>query len=466
MRSDGRFCAGLITYQLSLIETNRTQGNGQILNVSFIFVPLKIYKRMATLKIYNYIQSENQKAAASFLGESAGVCFKDIDTFCNGLTDEDNDIDIRLHCDGGSVTEGWAIYDRLRATGKRITATVEGNCASMATVVLMAAPKERRRAYQSAHICVHNPWMCPWALGDAVTADDLQKYANDLRAEQAKMVDLYVERCGCDREEIQSLMDEDKYIDTERALQLGLIGEIAAPLSAKKTDITSIKKDSGNDSINNENQEMMNEEKVEVKASVLDRILAKLGLKSLEDFKDEPMQGLDLNTADGGTLTVDREDGAPEVGDTARPDGEHVMPDGDTIVVENGVIVEIRPKEDAPVGEDGNDEEKGETVETELDDRNEEEQRLRERIAELEKENEELKQRLAEAESNAKTTDDLRILNAVKMAGGEQVLAKFASTYKPESRQPQGKQAVKHDGKMSASDIIAKFENSKKNNKK
>ena len=416
---------------------------------------------MATLKIYNDIQSENQKAVAALWGETEGVCFKDIDAFCDGLSAEDEDIDIRLHCDGGSVTEGWAIYDRLRATGKRITATVEGNCASMATVVLMAAPKERRRAYQSAHICVHNPWMCPWALGDAVTADDLQKYANDLRAEQSKMVDLYVERCGCDREEIQSLMDEDKYIDTERALELGIIGEIAAPLSAKKKDFSESKKHSMN-----EKTSEMDENKVEVKASVLDRILAKLGLKSLDDFKDEPMQGMDLSTADGSTLTVDREEGSPEVGDTARPDGEHLMPDGTTIVVENGVIAEVRPKEEAPEGVDASDEQKGEDVETELDDRDEEEQRLRERIAELEKENEELRQRLNEAESNAYKKDDLRILNAVKMAGGEKALAQIASTYKPEGRQPQGGLAVKHDGKMSAEEIIDKYDKSKKNKKK
>lgn len=417
---------------------------------------------MATLKIYNDIQSENQKAVASFFGEAQGVCFKDIDAFCDGLSAEDEDIDIRLHCDGGSVTEGWAIYDRLRATGKRITATVEGNCASMATVVLMAAPKERRRAYQSAHICVHNPWMCPWALGDAVTADDLQKYANDLRAEQSKMVDLYVERCGCDREEIQSLMDEDKYIDTERALQLGIIGEIAAPLSAKKKDLSESKKHSMN-----EKTSEMDENKVEVKASVLDRILAKLGLKSLDDFKeDEPMQGMDLSTADGSILTVDREEGSPEVGDTARPDGEHLMPDGTTIVVESGVIAEVRPKEEAPEGVDASDEQKGEDVETELDDRDEEEQRLRERIAELEKENEELRQRLNEAESNAYKQDDLRILNAVKMAGGEKALAQIASTYKPDGRQPQGGLAVKHDGKMSAEEIIDKYDKSKKNKKK
>lgn len=417
---------------------------------------------MATLKIYNDIQSENQKAVAALWGETEGVCFKDIDAFCNGLSAEDDDIDIRLHCDGGSVTEGWAIYDRLRATGKRITATVEGNCASMATVVLMAAPKERRRAYPSAHICVHNPWMCPWALGDAVTADDLQKYANDLRAEQSKMVDLYVERCGCDREEIQSLMDEDKYIDTDRALELGIIGEIAAPLSAKKKDFSESKKHSMN-----EKTSEMDENKVEVKASVLDRILAKLGLKSLDDFKeDEHMQGMDLSTADGSTLTVDREEGSPEVGDTARPDGEHLMPDGTTIVVESGVIAEVRPKEEAPEGVDASDGQKGEDVETELDDRDEEEQRLRERIAELEKENEELRQRLNEAESNAYKKDDLRILNAVKMAGGEKALAQIASTYKPEGRQPQGGLAVKHDGKMSAEEIIDKYDKSKKNKKK
>ena len=57
---------------------------------------------MATLKIYNDIQSEQQKAVASFWGEAEGVCFKDIDTFCNGLSEKDEDIDIRLHCDGGS----------------------------------------------------------------------------------------------------------------------------------------------------------------------------------------------------------------------------------------------------------------------------------------------------------------------------------------------------------------------------
>lgn len=406
---------------------------------------------MATLKIYNDIQREQDKAVARMWGDIEGTSFADIDAFCNAIPADDNAIDIRLHCDGGSVTEGWAIYDRLRATGKEITATAEGNCASMATIILMAAPKERRRAYENAHICVHNPWMCPWALGDAVTADDLQKYANDLRSEQDRMVDLYVERCGCSREEIQALMDEDKYIDAERALSLGIVGEIAMPMSAKK--------------INPTDKIMNNEKSVEVKASVLDKILAKLGLKSIEDFKDEELKGMDLNTADGNTIRVEREDGEPQVGDVASPDGEWLMPDGTTIVVQDGVIAEIRPKEDAPEDEEARDEEKGDPDTTEeLDDRDEEEQRLRDRIAELEKENEELRQRLEDSEKNAKTEDDVRILDIIQKAGGEKALAMIKNNHKPEGRQPEGKQAEKRAASITSADIIAAYE--KKNKKK
>lgn len=406
---------------------------------------------MATLKIYNDIQREQDKAVARMWGDVEGTSFADIDSFCNAIPEGDNQIDIRLHCDGGSVTEGWAIYDRLRATGKEITATAEGNCASMATIILMAAPKERRRAYENAHICVHNPWMCPWGLGDAVTADDLQKYANDLRSEQDRMVDLYVERCGCSREEIQALMDEDKYIDAERALSLGIVGEIAMPMSAKK--------------INPTDKIMNNEKSVEVKASVLDKILAKLGLKSLEDFKDEELKGMDLNTADGNTIRVEREDGEPQVGDVASPDGEWLMPDGTTIVVQEGVIAEIRPKEDAPEDEEARDEEKGDPdTTTELDDRDEEEQRLRDRIAELEKENEELRQRLEDSEKNAKTEDDVRILDIIQKAGGEKALAMIKNSHKPEGRQPEGKQVEKRAASITSADIIAAYE--KKNKKK
>lgn len=382
---------------------------------------------MAQLKIYSDIQSERDKTFARLLGGVEGISFSDIDAFCASIPEDDNAIEIRLHCNGGSLTEGWAIYDKLRSTGKEITCTIEGTCASMATVILMAAPKERRRAYANAHILVHNPYICTQGA-NGMDADELQKVANDLKSEQERLVNLYVERCGCDKDTIQALMNEDKPIDAERAKELGIIGDIIAPMSAKaKEEFTT----------NN----LSNMTETNVKTSLLDRMLAKLGFKTLDEANVLDIVALELNTADGQVLTVEREEGQPQEGDKATPNGEFLMPDGTTIVVEEGVIVAVKSAETAPA-EETNDEKKGEEDPTaEEDNKDEEEQHLRDRIAELEKENEELKQRLNEANANARTKDDLRILNAVKMAGGEKVLAQFASNYTPESRQPQGMQA-------------------------
>lgn len=376
---------------------------------------------MAVLKIYNDIQTENEKNFCKFWGDAEGVCFKDVDEFCESIPDDDNAIDVRLHCDGGSVVEGWGIYDRLRATGKVITCTVEGNAASMATVIMMAAPKERRRAYKSAQICVHNPWVPAYALGNTLTASELEKAASDLKETQDKMLDLYVERCECNREEMQALMDEDKYIGVEKAKELGLIGEIIAPASAKKQGKV----------FNNKNNKKMakgKEEKVEVKASLLDRALARLGLKNI----DELAKGMDLSTSDGQTLTVERESGEPQIGDKASPDGTFVMPDGKTIVVKDGVITDIQTTESG--GKE--------------DDENEEGSELEKRVAELEEEVKELQEKLEssenarkQAEAMAKTKDDLRILNAVKIAGGEKALAKISSSYKPTPRKIEGANA-------------------------
>ena len=374
---------------------------------------------MAVLKIFNDIQTENEKSFCKYFGEAEGVCFKDVDEFCEAIPKGDNAIDVRIHCDGGSVVEGWGIYDRLRATGKDITCTVEGNAASMATVILMAAPKERRRAYKNAQICVHNPWVPAHALGDTLTAAELEKAASDLKETQEKMLDLYVERCECNKEEMQALMDEDKFIGVDRAMELGLIGEIIAPASAKKQGLV----------FNNKKENKMAEknEKVEVKASLLDRALAKLGLKNIEELA----KGLDLSTSDGQTLTVEREDGEPQIGDKASPDGTFEMPDGKTIVVKDGVITDIQTSSNG--GDEGGDGSE-----------------LEKRVAELENEVKELQEKLEssenarkKAEAMAKTQEDLRILNAVKIAGGEKALANISSSYKPEPRKPEGTNASK-----------------------
>lgn len=207
------------------------------------------------------------------------------------------------------------------------------------------------------------------------------------------------------------------------------------------------------------------EKKTEVKASLLDKILAKLGVKSLEEAEQavaEPQakvepKAMELNTADGQTLTVEREEGDPQVGDKASPDGTFEMPDGKTIVVEDGVITDIKTADDTG-GEGGEGGEGGSASSTD-----DTVAKLQQQVAALKQQLSDTKAQLAGAQKLAKSKEDMRILNAVKMAGGaEKVLAGYSSHYQPAQRQPSGKGAgdnvnAVEEGKNAIKERLAKL---------
>lgn len=383
--------------------------------------------------------SENDKFWYAWFGQD-GVCYKDIDTFASSIPRDDDTIDMRIFCNGGNVIEGWAIYDRLRQSGKKISCTIEGKAASMATIIMLAAPKEDRHAFQNAAIMVHNPWIPAYAAGDCLHAKELRNMADEMQMWQDKMLDLYVERCGCDRQEMQNLMDKDMFINTDKAMEMGLIADTINPISASAGSSIIY------NNINRKNSKSMakDEKKIEVKASLIDKVLAKLGLKSLDDIEGssegDNVKAMELTTTDGQTLTVEREEGEPQVGDPASPDGTFSMPDGKTITVEDGVITNIQTD-----GEDGGDDGNGASGGTGASasassPSNAQLVALQNQVNALVAERDNLKALLAKAQANARTKDDLRILNAVKMAGGEQkVFGAISSNYHPTQRVPDGK---------------------------
>lgn len=345
---------------------------------------------MAVLKIHSdIVNEETRQMNLCWLGVD-GTSFDSVDAFVDSIPEDDNEIELRINCRGGECTEGWAIYDKLRSTGKDITAIIEGKCASMASVLLLAAPKERRFAYQNSYLLIHNPYIPPYTLADAYDAESLRQIASYLESETNRLVNLYVERTGSEEETLRNLMNEDKFINMDQAKELGFISEIKLPLSAKLDQ-------SKWDHINTNH---MNKKKEVSVAQAFELLGIALGIKK----KPEPVN-MELSTADGGTLTVEREEGDPQVGDSASPDGEHLMPDGTTIVVVDGVITEIKGAEEEN---------------PELDAANA-------RIAELEAE-------LATLRPQAKTQEDLAVLNYVKTVGGLNKLKTMCSSYVPGER--------------------------------
>lgn len=353
---------------------------------------------MAKLYINKDIVADKDKMENWYLTGDEGLSFPDIQYFLSWLDPADPKIDIEIHSCGGDTVEGYAIYDALRASGKEISCTVVGRCASMATIILLSAPLERRKAYPHAKFLIHKPYLARY--DDLLDLETIESIKSSLEAEKDKMMAVYVERTGVESTILEVQMNKEAWFGGEVAKQLGFISDVLIPTTAKGTDYKL-------------NSEKMNKEKqVTVKQSIIDRLLAKCGYQKIEDI---PVVSMELTDAEGNTLTVEREEGEPQVGDAASPDGEHVMPDGKTIIVTDGVITEIKDPEEA--------------------NGDEEIEALKVRIEELEEENAALK-------TNARTVEDNKILNAVKMAGGENWLAKHCSTYRVSLRTQSFKNTV------------------------
>ncbi|MBR2772080.1 MAG: ATP-dependent Clp protease proteolytic subunit [Bacteroidales bacterium] len=360
---------------------------------------------MANLKIYSDIVDEECKAFMAFGGLS-GMSFLDIDKFIDSIPESDGEINLTINCRGGMTDQALAMYDALRATGKTISAEVIGECSSSATLLLLAARADLRKAHPNASILIHNPYISGFVEGDAKRIGNIADSLEDVRNQ---FLDIYVERTGADREVLSAMMDEDKPMNVQKAIELGFISEEIVPISATRKPI------------NNSN-----------KMSIKEKIFNALA----------KVFGMSLETADGKTLELEKESGEPVVGDkVTSEDGEYLMPDGATIVVEGGAIVEIRPAEEVVVEEtEVEQREEVEENETELkedeqlSEKDAEIDRLKAEIAEKDAEIDRLRQELEDAKANAKSDDDRNILNMVAVAGGIEWLKNVKSTGKVEKR--------------------------------
>lgn len=395
---------------------------------------------MAKLRIYNQIVNEEDKVFLQDWYGTDGVCYKDIPEFLDSMEDGDNEIDIKLHCPGGDCIEGWAIYDALRNSGKTISATIEGECSSMATIILLAAPKERRFGFENARMCIHNPAFDRLDLcsSDRLTADEINNLKAkltaqelSLREEQNKILNLYVERTGADREELQSLMNEDKYVDMARATELGFIASTLAPNTDNKKKHKSSK------------SSKMAKEQIKIENRIVKKLLSMAGIAKIED-----VQILDqkITAADGTEFTVERDDGDPQVGDKAYPNGTYVLEDGTTIVVADEVIESITPADNGEgEGGDGNGEGDGSNdLKAQVDNLTQQVADLTEQVNTLTSEKEalatdkaNLESKVSALEAEAKTEDEKNILAIVNKAGGKswlESLKDMSSTFTASNR--------------------------------
>jgi len=147
----------------------------------------------------------------------------------NQLAESDNEITVHINSPGGEVREGYAIYDLLVNSGKKVNTIIEGTCASIATVPFLAG--KNRTITENSKFMIHNPWMM--AVGDA---DALQEDVDRLKETESDLLDFYVKKTSANREDLEQLMAEENELSSAKAEELGFatavietIGDLKIP---------------------------------------------------------------------------------------------------------------------------------------------------------------------------------------------------------------------------------------------
>lgn len=131
---------------------------------------------------------------------------------------------LEISSSGGDTGESFGSYHALRALPVTISAEIVGACESGAWIVLMAAAF--RRARDGAALMMHNGAIELDALSGRLTAACLSDYALTLRRLDARMVDLFAFRTGCDRPWLEREMATEDPMQIKTAIGMGLLHEV------------------------------------------------------------------------------------------------------------------------------------------------------------------------------------------------------------------------------------------------
>ncbi|MBQ7668108.1 MAG: ATP-dependent Clp endopeptidase proteolytic subunit ClpP [Clostridia bacterium] len=135
--------------------------------------------------------------------------------------DPEKDINLYINSPGGSVTDGFAIFDTMNHIKPDVSTICVGMAASMGAFLLAAGAKGKRYALPNSEIMIHQP------LGGAKgQATDIKIQAEQILKIKEKLTNILCEKTGQPLEKVQNDCERDFFMSAEEAKNYGLIDAI------------------------------------------------------------------------------------------------------------------------------------------------------------------------------------------------------------------------------------------------
>jgi len=135
----------------------------------------------------------------------------------------DKAITLYINSPGGSVTAGLAIYDTMTYISSPVSTVCVGQAASMGSLLLCGGEKGKRFCLPHSSIMIHQP-----SGGYFGQASDIAIHATEILRVRKQLNEIYKRHLTKEisLEEIERLMERDKFLSANEALDLGIVDQI------------------------------------------------------------------------------------------------------------------------------------------------------------------------------------------------------------------------------------------------
>lgn len=174
------------------------------------------------------------KTAELFLYERIGAGFFGGGVDAKSVADElkalgkIETIMVRINSEGGSVFDGFAIYNLLARHPARIEVDVDGMALSIASVIAMAG--DTIRVAKNSMMMIHDPHG-----GADGSAEDLRRTADLMDQVKVNIVDTYATRTGQSPEKVAEMMTAETWLTAEDAVALGFADAVTQEVKMAAT---------------------------------------------------------------------------------------------------------------------------------------------------------------------------------------------------------------------------------------
>lgn len=188
--------------------------------------------RTTNKKYYN-LETEGTKAALYIYGDITSWPWMESDVSSYNLSKQleqlgdVDEIDVYINSYGGEVAEGLAIYSALKRHKAKITTWCDGFACSIASVIFMAG--DTRIMSNASLLMIHNAW-----TRVSGNANELRKQADDLDTITQASINAYMEKVNISEEELKELLDEEKWLLPQEALEKGFATMISGVDTSSK----------------------------------------------------------------------------------------------------------------------------------------------------------------------------------------------------------------------------------------